>query len=63
MRSTRHLKDSSEAVRDGIRKCNQPDKDLSHLRRAWQEAVADNSEGLDPEPVFARLENKLNRLI
>jgi len=25
----------------------------------WQEAVADESEGLDPEPVFDRLESRL----
>jgi hypothetical protein len=39
---------------------------LSSLRKAWQEAVADDSEGLDPEPVFDRLEinhtEKMKRL-
>jgi hypothetical protein len=30
---------------------------FSHLRKAWQEAVADNSEGIDPESVFDRLES------
>jgi hypothetical protein len=30
---------------------------LTGLRKAWQEAVADDSEGLDPEPVFDRLES------
>ena len=58
---------NSEVIRDALRdwthKRNLREQDLSHLRRAWQEAVTDNSEGLDPEPVFARLENKLNCLI
>jgi len=30
---------------------------LSCLRKAWQEAVANDSEGLDPEPVFDRMES------
>jgi hypothetical protein len=35
---------------------NQPMQSLSELHKAWQEAVADDTEGLDPEPVFDRLE-------
>jgi hypothetical protein len=31
---------------------------LSGLQKAWQEAVAEDSEGLDPESVFDRLESK-----
>jgi antitoxin ParD1/3/4 len=58
---------NSEVIRDALRdwthKRNLREQNLSRLRRAWQEAVADESEGLDPEPVFARLENKLNRMI
>lgn len=58
---------NSEVIRDALRdwayKRNLREQELSRLRRAWQEAVADESEGLDPEPAFARLESKLNRLI
>ena len=32
---------------------------LPHLRKLWQEAVADESDGLDPERVFKRLEENL----
>jgi antitoxin ParD1/3/4 len=57
---------NSEVIRDALRdwthKRNLREQSLSHLRKAWQEAVADESEGLDPEPVFDRLESKLNRL-
>jgi hypothetical protein len=31
------------------------EQNLINLRKAWQEAVADDSDGLDPEPVFDRL--------
>ena len=31
---------------------------LADLRKRWQEAVADDSEGLEPDPVFDRLEAK-----
>jgi len=54
---------NSEVIRDALRdwthKRNLREQSLSGLRRAWQEAVADDSEGLDPEPVFERLESKL----
>jgi antitoxin ParD1/3/4 len=57
---------NSEVVRDALRdwthKRNLRQQGLTHLRKAWQEAVADESEGLDPEPVFVRLESKLNGL-
>jgi antitoxin ParD1/3/4 len=55
---------NSEVIRDALRdwthKRNLREQDLSRLRSAWQEAVADDSEGLDPEPVFAHLQNKIN---
>ena len=35
------------------------EQNLSRLRKLWQDAVADKSDGLDPEPVFKRLESKL----
>jgi antitoxin ParD1/3/4 len=35
---------------------------LANLRKLWQEAVSDDSEGLDPNPVFDRLENKYDGL-
>jgi hypothetical protein len=31
---------------------------LAGLRREWLKAVADDSDGLDPDPVFDRLERK-----
>jgi hypothetical protein len=33
---------------------------LSDLRKLWQDAVADESEGLDADEVFDRLEAKYN---
>jgi hypothetical protein len=39
---------------------NQHTQSLSGLRKTWLEAVTDDSEGLDPEPVFERLERKLD---
>jgi len=57
---------NSEVIRDALRdwthKRNLRKQSLSHLRKAWEEAVADDSEGLDPDPVFDRLESKLDRL-
>ena len=58
---------NSEVIRDALRdwthKRNLRDQSLTHLRKAWSEAVADDSVGLDPEPVFDRLESKLNGLL
>ena len=57
---------NSEVIRDALRdwthKRNLREQSLTHLRKAWQGAVADDSEGLDPEPVFARLDSKLDCL-
>jgi len=57
---------NSEVVRDALRdwthKRNLREQSLSHLRKMWQEAVADNSEGLDPDAVFDRLESKYDGL-
>jgi antitoxin ParD1/3/4 len=54
---------NSEVIRDALRdwthKRNLREQSLSQLRKAWQHAVADESEGLDPDPVFDRLEGKL----
>ena len=51
---------NSEVIRDALRdwthKRNLREQSLTGLRKAWSEAVADESEGLDPEPVFERLE-------
>jgi len=53
---------NSEVVRDALRdwthKRNVRDKGLANLRKLWLEAVSDDSEGLDPEPVFDALEKK-----
>jgi len=55
------MKTSSETI-----STIQREQSFSPLRKAWQEAVADESEGLDPEPVFDRLESnhtkKMKRL-
>ena len=57
---------NSEVIRDALRdwthKRNLREQSLSHLRKLWQEAVADESEGLDPDPVFDRLESKYEGL-
>jgi antitoxin ParD1/3/4 len=52
---------NSEVVRDALRdwtyKRNLREHGLSDLRRQWQEAVADDSEGLDPDAVFNHMES------
>jgi len=57
---------NSEVIRDALRdwthKRNLREQGLANLRKAWQEAVADDSEGLDADAVFDRLESKYNRL-
>ena len=57
---------NSEVIRDALRdwthKRNLREQSLSHLRKAWQEAVADDSEGLESDQVFDRLESKYERL-
>jgi antitoxin ParD1/3/4 len=57
---------NSEVIRDALRdwthKRNLREQSLSHLRKVWQEAVADDSEGLDPDQVFDLLERKYERL-
>jgi len=53
---------NSEVVRDALRdwthKRNVRDQGLANLRKHWLEAVSDDSEGLDPKPVFDALEKK-----
>jgi antitoxin ParD1/3/4 len=57
---------NSEVIRDALRdwthKRNLREQGISHLRKLWQEAVADESEGIDPDSVFNRLECKLDAL-
>ena len=57
---------NSEVVRDALRdwthKRNLRAQGLASLRKAWQESTADESEGLDPDAVFDRLETKYDRL-
>lgn len=57
---------NSEVIRDALRdwthKRNLREQGLAGLRKKWLEAVADNSEGLDPEPVFDQLEAKYEAL-
>ena len=57
---------NSEVIRDALRdwthKRKLREQGMASLRKAWQEAVADDSEGLDPDAVFDRLEGKSNGL-
>jgi antitoxin ParD1/3/4 len=57
---------NSEVIRDALRdwthKRNLREQGLAGLRRKWSEAVADDSDGLDPDPVFDQLEGKYKRL-
>jgi antitoxin ParD1/3/4 len=57
---------NSEVIRDALRdwthKRNLREQGLSNLRKKWQDAVADESEGLDPGTVFDRLESKYDAL-
>lgn len=57
---------NSEVIRDALRdwtyKRNLREHGLANLRKQWLEAVADDSEGLDPDPVFDRLESKYDGL-
>lgn len=57
---------NSEVIRDALRdwthKRKLREQSLKGLRNVWQQAVADDSDGIDPEPVFDRLAGKLNRL-
>jgi antitoxin ParD1/3/4 len=57
---------NSEVVRDALRdwthKRNLREQGLANLRKQWLEAVADDSEGLDPDTVFDRLESKYDGL-
>jgi hypothetical protein len=38
------------------------EQSLAGMRDRWQEAVADDSEGLDPDAVFDRLEKKYEKM-
>lgn len=51
-----------EALRDWTHKRRLREEALAGLRRQWREAVADDSEGLEPEAVFDRIEGKYERL-
>jgi antitoxin ParD1/3/4 len=57
---------NSEVIRDALREWTYKRKlrehGLSDLRKRWLEAVADDSEGLEPGPVFDRLESKYDGL-
>jgi antitoxin ParD1/3/4 len=56
----------SEVVRDALRdwsyKRSLRTQNLQGLRQAWQEAIADDSEGEDPDPVLDALERKYDAL-
>jgi antitoxin ParD1/3/4 len=57
---------NSEVIRDALRdwthKRNLREQGLAVLRKKWLEALADDSEGLDPDPVFDQLEGKYESL-
>ena len=56
----------SEVVRDALRdwthKRQLREQGLAGLRRKWLDAVADDSEGLDADAIFDRLEGKHEKL-
>jgi antitoxin ParD1/3/4 len=53
---------NSEVIRDALRDWTHRRKlreqGLANLRKRWKEAIADDSDGLDPDQVFNSLENK-----
>jgi antitoxin ParD1/3/4 len=51
-----------EALRDWTHKRNLRQQGLADIRRQWLAAVSDDSEGLDPDPVFDRLERKYSQI-
>jgi antitoxin ParD1/3/4 len=57
---------NSEVIRDALRdwthKRRLREQGFLHLRTAWQESVADDSEGPEPDAVFDKLESKYDRL-
>jgi antitoxin ParD1/3/4 len=57
---------NSEVVRDALRewthKRNIREHGLAGLHKKWLEAVADDSEGLEADPVFEGLEDKYQSL-
>jgi antitoxin ParD1/3/4 len=57
---------NSEVIRDALRdwthKRNLREQGLTGLRNRWLEAVEDDSDGLDPDPVFEDLERKYDGL-
>ncbi len=56
----------SEVVRDALRdwthKRQMRAKDLSNLRNSWLEAIADDSDGEDPDPILDALEHKYDAM-
>jgi len=57
---------NSEVIRDALRdwthKRSLREQGLAGLRKKWLDAIADDSEGLEPDPVFDQLEGKYQRL-
>jgi len=57
---------NSEVIRDALRdwthKRNLREQGLAGLRRKWLEAVADDSDGFDPDAVFDQLEGQYEKL-
>ena len=57
---------NSEVIRDALRdwthKRNLREQGLAGLRRKWLEAMADDSDGLDPDAIFDDLEAKYERV-
>jgi antitoxin ParD1/3/4 len=57
---------NSEVIRDALRdwthKRNLREQGLAALRTKWAEALADEPEGLEPDPIFDQLEEKYGRL-
>ena len=57
---------NSEVIRDALRdwthKRNLRQQGLAGLRKKWLDAVADESDGLDPDSVFDDLEGRYEKL-
>ncbi len=57
---------NSEVLRDALRDWTHKRKlraqSLKNLHERWREAMSDRSNGLDPEEVLDRLEDKYNRM-
>jgi antitoxin ParD1/3/4 len=52
-----------EALRDWTQKRSRRDSELEELRSVWQQAIANDDPGTEPDEVFARLERKYQAMV